>query len=80
LNGVTLTADTILDLKADFDGFCPYCWDKIETGHIDHIVPVSKGGTNERNNLAWVCATCNVQKGNKSLAEFRLYQVQEATL
>jgi 5-methylcytosine-specific restriction endonuclease McrA len=74
LNGISLTADTVLEVKADFDGFCPYCWEKIVKGHMDHIVPVSNGGTNARENLAWVCSTCNQQKGDKSLLEFRGFQ------
>ena len=77
VNGIKLTTDIVRELMADFDGFCPYCWEKIVAGHVDHIVPVSKGGTNDRNNLAWVCSTCNMQKGDKSLAEFRLYQKGE---
>lgn len=32
--------------------------------HIDHIVPVSKGGTNERENLQVVHKTCNLMKSN----------------
>lgn len=78
LSGISMTIDMVLELKADFDGFCPYCWDKIISGHVDHIVPVSRGGTNQRNNLAWVCAECNAQKGDKSLVEFRLVQEAEA--
>jgi len=74
LNGISLAADTVLELKTDFDGFCPYCWEKIVKGHMDHVVPVTKGGTNARENLAWVCSTCNQQKGGKSLLEFRAFQ------
>jgi len=74
LSGISMTTDMVLELKTDFGGYCPYCWDKIVKGHVDHIVPVSRGGTNERNNLAWVCAECNAQKGDKSLVEFRLFQ------
>lgn len=74
LSGISMTADMVLELKTEFLGFCPYCWDKIIKGHVDHIVPVSRGGTNERTNLAWVCAECNREKGDKSLLEFRLAQ------
>lgn len=37
---------------------------------IDHIIPVSKGGSYfDEDNLAVVCGTCNVQKGNKIIKE-----------
>lgn len=47
------------------DGFsCVWCGstDRLE---LDHIVPVSKGGTNERTNLQTLCYTHNRKKGAK---------------
>lgn len=73
-SGPKLTADVILDVKEQFLGYCPYCWEKIGVGTIEHVLPVSRGGTNDRNNLAWVCQTCNGQKNDKTLKEFRIYQ------
>lgn len=34
--------------------------------HIDHIVPVSKGGRTEDSNLRVTCSVCNLRKGNKT--------------
>lgn len=33
---------------------------------IDHLVPRSKGGGDNKENLRWVCYICNQLKGNKS--------------
>lgn len=31
-------------------------------GHVDHIVPRSRGGQNDRRNLRLLCGTCNLSK------------------
>lgn len=49
---------------------CQYCGAKATDGallHIDHIVPVKEGGTNEITNLVAACADCNLGKGAKML-------------
>lgn len=33
--------------------------------HVDHIIPVCKGGTNDRANLRTLCSRCNIAKGGK---------------
>ena len=33
--------------------------------HVDHILPVSKGGTNDESNLRTLCSECNIGRGNR---------------
>lgn len=51
---------------------CTYCkGDFSEVGmHIDHYVPISKGGWNLICNIQCLCPTCNLKKGAKDPKEF----------
>ena len=47
------------------DGFnCVQCG-TVKDLEIDHIVPFSKGGSDELDNLQLLCRSCNAQKGAK---------------
>ena len=52
------------------DGFaCRYCGARAPEVrlHVDHVTPVSRGGTNDDDNLVAACADCNLGKGIKEL-------------
>lgn len=52
------------------DYTCRYCGDRGVTLECDHVVPISKGGTNELGNLVTACAPCNRSKRDKALEEW----------
>ena len=51
-------------------GRCEYCQSRAnyatETFAVEHILPISHGGTSELNNLALSCSGCNGHKYNKT--------------
>lgn len=52
---------------------CVYCEAALEDGTqltLDHIVPVSKGGSNAHRNLVTACHPCNTRRGNRDVEVF----------
>jgi hypothetical protein len=49
---------------------CQYCGAKDQKLECDHIVPVSRGGSNDILNLTTACKACNSSKGNKLVDEW----------
>ncbi len=59
------------------DGRCFYCGDI--GADIDHVIPKSKGGTNDISNLVIACKSCNRSKKDKSLDDFRYSEALKKT-
>lgn len=49
---------------------CAYCGADQDI-EIDHIIPLSRGGRHEADNLAAACPRCNRSKGNRLLDEWQ---------
>ena len=48
---------------------CFYCGNKAE--HVDHVVPIARGGCHSIGNLLPACRQCNQSKGAKFITEWR---------
>lgn len=53
-----------------FNNSCVYCGSTEGTLEKDHIVPISKGGTDFISNVVPACRSCNSSKGNKDVVEW----------
>lgn len=62
-----ITAAQWRALLTEFRGTCAYCKTARATT-IDHVVPISKGGRDEIDNVLPACGSCNSSKNNKDLA------------
>ena len=50
---------------------CAYCGSKKQLT-LDHIIPKSRGGGNDWNNLVTCCFKCNLKKSNKTPEEAKM--------
>jgi 5-methylcytosine-specific restriction endonuclease McrA len=73
--GYHTTAD-LNELYELTDGRCGYCgvpvfWEVDRDVHIDHMLPISRGGSNWPDNLCIACETCNTSKHDKTPDEWQ---------
>jgi 5-methylcytosine-specific restriction endonuclease McrA len=70
----SFTAGDVMALFEKQSGKCIYCPLDLGKGyHVDHIVPLVRGGSNWPSNLQLCCPTCNISKGSKDHDEFVRY-------
>lgn len=55
------------NLKAQYNWTCPMCGKREPDVKLtaDHIIPISKGGTSNIENIQPLCRSCNARKGNR---------------
>jgi 5-methylcytosine-specific restriction endonuclease McrA len=52
-------------------GLCFHCGYGHDDMTIDHVQPLSRGGSNDVGNLVAACRPCNTRRGTKTVDEFR---------
>lgn len=66
-----------IEARLAFYGFhCAYCGiGKAEC--LDHVIPLSRGGSNWPANLRPACKSCNSEKRNRTLSEWRQFRAKK---
>lgn len=59
-------------LFSEQKGLCPYCKTTItiESCHMDHLIPLARGGSHSDLNMQLTCKRCNLKKHAKDPIEF----------
>ena len=74
IRGRAVTQQMALSLMAKWKsqrGLCALSGRKLDrSAHVDHILPVSRGGTNEPSNLQWLDPMINQAKSSMTDSEF----------
>lgn len=65
------SAQDISEIYEAQGGRCYYCGSELNGKyHVDHMVPLFRGGSNNPDNLRCACPSCNCSKGTKTHWEF----------
>jgi len=73
INAENISQIEIINLLDSNNNQCFYCKIFVKRGinlHLDHKVPLSRGGNHCIDNLVPSCASCNLRKGTKTSEEF----------
>ena len=66
----TLTSKEWLEILEKYNYRCAYCGVEFDCENLptkDHIIPISKGGDNIKENIVPACKSCNSRKNNKMI-------------
>lgn len=68
------SGDVWMKLRAEVfardDFTCTYCGERGGRLECDHVIPVSRGGSNDITNLTTACFPCNRSKRDKTVEEW----------
>ena len=74
-SGGTYSLEDIATIKAKLGNKCRFCEAPLsDRPHIEHLTPVSRGGSSNPHNLTLSCGKCNLAKTNKTLEEFQAWR------
>lgn len=73
----TLSTNIVEKLHNMQLGQCAICSTSLVAYHIDHIIPLSRGGLNVDSNVQLTCAPCNLTKGSKLMNEINIKKFDE---
>lgn len=65
----TLTLDEWRTILDEFDHRCAYCQGQ-GAMEIEHMVPLSRGGRHDKDNIVPACRSCNRRKYDRTIFEF----------
>jgi 5-methylcytosine-specific restriction endonuclease McrA len=71
------TKTDIDELYEEQEGHCFYCGTILNNYHVDHKTPLSRGGSDTKENLCLACPNCNWIKNSKTEEEFYMYLLRE---
>lgn len=65
------------DLAKIYTMPCAYCGQRGKI-HVDHVIPIAKGGVHGVGNLQPLCESCNTSKADKYMIEWKRHKQQYA--
>ena len=71
---IAIKADAVIDsIKSKKTFKCYYCGKRFGSAllHIEHVVPLIQNGGHSVDNIAASCKTCNLQKGGKTISNWK---------